>query len=79
MQESLQKEGLSGRVRPGWFDDEKFGIFIHWGPYSVPAYAPVDLTSGQRVVYEQTSAGVRFSGLHQHTAGTCTLVIPGGA
>lgn len=41
MQESLQKEGLSGRVRPGWFDDEKFGIFIHWGPYSVPAFAPV--------------------------------------
>lgn len=35
------KEGLSGRVRPSWFDDEKFGIFIHWGTYSVPAYAPV--------------------------------------
>lgn len=23
---------------PGWFRDAKFGIFIHWGPYSVPAY-----------------------------------------
>ena len=20
---------------PQWFDDAKFGIFIHWGPYSV--------------------------------------------
>lgn len=23
---------------PDWFSDAKFGIFIHWGPYSVPAY-----------------------------------------
>lgn len=23
---------------PEWFTDAKFGIFIHWGPYSVPAY-----------------------------------------
>ncbi len=25
---------------PQWFDDCKLGIFIHWGAYSVPAYAP---------------------------------------
>ncbi len=24
---------------PGWFSDAKFGIFIHWGLYSVPAWA----------------------------------------
>ncbi|MFN3434122.1 MAG: alpha-L-fucosidase [Sphingomonas sp.] len=24
---------------PEWFRDAKFGIFIHWGVYSVPAYA----------------------------------------
>ncbi len=23
---------------PQWYDDAKFGIFIHWGPYAVPAY-----------------------------------------
>lgn len=23
---------------PDWFVDAKFGIFIHWGPYAVPAY-----------------------------------------
>lgn len=23
---------------PEWFKDAKFGIFIHWGVYSVPAY-----------------------------------------
>jgi alpha-L-fucosidase len=25
---------------PKWWTDAKFGIFIHWGVYSVPAYAP---------------------------------------
>ena len=23
---------------PEWFRDAKFGIFLHWGPYTVPAY-----------------------------------------
>ena len=23
---------------PEWFRDAKFGLFFHWGPYSVPAY-----------------------------------------
>ena len=23
---------------PDWYQDEKFGIFIHWGPYCVPAF-----------------------------------------
>jgi alpha-L-fucosidase len=26
------------RPRPMWFEDAKFGIFIHWGVFSVPAY-----------------------------------------
>ncbi len=25
---------------PDWFHDAKLGIFIHWGPYSIPAFAP---------------------------------------
>ncbi len=25
---------------PDWYNDAKFGIFIHWGLYSVPAFAP---------------------------------------
>ncbi|KZT55693.1 glycoside hydrolase family 29 protein [Calocera cornea HHB12733] len=25
---------------PVWWDDAKFGIFIHWGVFSVPAWAP---------------------------------------
>ncbi len=34
-------ESLDKRKTPAWFQDAKFGIFIHWGVYSVPAYAPV--------------------------------------
>lgn len=26
------------REAPKWFRDAKFGLFFHWGPYSVPAY-----------------------------------------
>lgn len=33
---SLNKRGI-----PGWFNDAKFGIFIHWGVYAVPSYAVV--------------------------------------
>lgn len=38
---SLNKRGI-----PSWFHEAKFGIFIHWGVYSVPAYAPVIPNSG---------------------------------
>ena len=31
-------ESLNSRHVPDWFADAKFGIFIHWGLYSVPAY-----------------------------------------
>jgi alpha-L-fucosidase len=33
-------DSLSRHILPTWFDDAKFGIFIHWGLYSVPAFAP---------------------------------------
>ena len=33
-------ESLDQRPTPQWFADAKFGIFIHWGVYSVPAWGP---------------------------------------
>jgi alpha-L-fucosidase len=33
-------ESLDSRPVAPWFQDAKFGIFIHWGPYSVPAWSP---------------------------------------
>jgi alpha-L-fucosidase len=31
---------VDARPTPQWWSDAKFGIFIHWGVYSVPAFAP---------------------------------------
>jgi alpha-L-fucosidase len=31
-------ESLAAYQAPRWFTDAKFGIFIHWGVYSVPAF-----------------------------------------
>jgi alpha-L-fucosidase len=35
-------ESLDQRKTPEWFSDAKFGIFIHWGVYSVPAWGTPD-------------------------------------
>ena len=35
-------ESLDKRPTPQWWQEAKFGIFIHWGVYAVPAYAPTD-------------------------------------
>jgi alpha-L-fucosidase len=33
-------DSLKTHAVPEWFHDAKLGIFIHWGLYSVPAFAP---------------------------------------
>ena len=33
-------ESLRSHAVPAWFDDAKLGIFVHWGLYSVPGWAP---------------------------------------
>ncbi len=44
-------EFLRQRTTPTWFDEAKFGIFIHWSPAAIPAYAPL-LPPGD--VYDRT-------------------------
>lgn len=51
-------ESLKQHRVPAWYEDAKFGIFIHWTPSSVPAYAPV--TDIQSLVKEQ-GASTLFS------------------
>jgi alpha-L-fucosidase len=34
-------ESLRTHQLPDWFDDAKFGIFVHWGLYAIPAFAPL--------------------------------------
>jgi alpha-L-fucosidase len=31
-------ESITTHENPEWFRDAKFGIYFHWGPYSVPAF-----------------------------------------
>ena len=40
-------DSLDRRPTPAWFDNAKFGIFIHWGVYSVPAFADPHAEVGQ--------------------------------
>jgi alpha-L-fucosidase len=30
---------LNGRPPPDWYDEAKFGIFVHWGLFAIPAFA----------------------------------------
>src|SRR5450432_3638732 len=34
-------ESLNQHPLPAWYADAKLGIFIHWGLYSVPGWAPL--------------------------------------
>src|SRR6266851_5781418 len=54
--ESLDKHPL-----PQWYADAKVGIFIHWGLYSVPGWAPL--------IHPEH----HFTGLH-HTQPLCRMV-----
>ena len=40
-------ESLARHKAPQWFHDAKLGIFIHWGVYSVPGWAPVEGQYGE--------------------------------
>ena len=44
-------ESLDSRPIPEWFTDAKFGIFIHWGVYSVPAW--IRVTEGKYASYAE--------------------------
>ncbi len=46
-------ESIRTHKVPDWYDDCKFGIFIHWGAYSVPAWAPPTCQLGEIPADEQ--------------------------
>src|SRR5689334_4940304 len=70
---------LDSRPIPTWFTDAKLGIFIHWGVYSVPAWAPVgkdfDTYSKysewywNRLVTDSFKVGKAFREYHNKTYG----------
>lgn len=38
---TADKSSIDWHSSPDWYNDAKFGIFIHWGVYSAPAYGNV--------------------------------------
>jgi alpha-L-fucosidase len=42
-------ESIYSHESPGWFDESKYGIFIHWGLYSIPAWG----NSGSNETYAE--------------------------
>jgi alpha-L-fucosidase len=44
---------LDGRPSPKWFSEAKFGIFVHWGIYSVPAYRPFENNKPKEGTYAE--------------------------
>ncbi len=61
-------ESLKGYTVPKWYEDGKFGIFIHWGPYAVPAF---DTEWYPRNMYLKDSVANRH---HLETYGPQTTV-----
>jgi alpha-L-fucosidase len=71
-------ESIDSRPVPQWFEDVKFGIFIHWGVYAVPAWAPADADIGIYAKYsewywwrknEDSKAGKLFRDYHNQIYG----------
>lgn len=70
---------IDTRPVPEWFTSAKFGIFIHWGVYSVPSWAPVgkeyDVYSKyaewywKRMMDDTTNVGAAFRNHHITTYG----------
>ncbi|ORX59039.1 glycoside hydrolase [Hesseltinella vesiculosa] len=61
---------LQRHEAPTWFRDSKFGIFIHWGAFSVPAWAPVGQTYAEWYWWDLMHANSPTQQHHRDTFGT---------
>lgn len=50
-------DSVSTHPLPDWYDDAKLGIFLHWGLYSVPGWAP-QVSDIQQVLRDEGPAGL---------------------
>ena len=48
---------LDSRDNPAWYTQSRFGIKIHWGPYAVPGWGPVDPTYNHQAVCDTKITG----------------------
>lgn len=47
------------RLLPAWYDDANLGIFVHWGLYSVPGWAPLTAQSAEVIAREGWQAWLK--------------------
>ena len=68
-QHAPTQASLDQRPLPSWFADAKLGIFVHWGPYSVPAWAPtgVSLADLAKQGWEKAFAGNPYAEWYWNT------------
>ena len=65
---------MTDRQLPTWFDDAKFGIFVHWTAAAIPAFAPTDvghdwfrsMGDSPYVEWYQNSLSIEGSPVHRH-------------
>jgi len=70
---------IDSRPIPTWFTEAKFGIFIHWGVYAVPSWAPIGKEIPvyskysewywYRMVNDPGKVGDAFRAYHEQTYG----------
>ena len=69
---------IDSRPVPSWYTDAKFGIFIHWGLYSVPAWGPTETASiydkyaewyWYKLMDEQSPVNGLFADFHKRNYG----------
>jgi len=41
---------------PKWFQDAKIGIFVHWGPFTIPAFAPIGRGTINEILVKEGTA-----------------------
>jgi alpha-L-fucosidase len=65
------QQSLQSHCVPEWFQDAKLGIFIHWGPYSVPGWADPDhdRTYAEWYPFEMHREGSPTQQYHSETYG----------
>jgi len=61
-------DSIDARPTPAWFTDAKFGIFIHWGVYAVPAWSPTTTYSEWYWMHMQDKGGATWK-FHERTYG----------
>lgn len=50
-------ESVSQHPLPDWYDDAKLGVFLHWGLYSIPGWAP-QVPDIQEMLHNEGPAGM---------------------